>query len=61
MVRESDFRVVGLVFVIIAIFLFSYLFYLNGEAFVPLILLVVGIVLSFMLAGSVLGSRNNKK
>ena len=61
MVKESGIRVIGLTVVIIAIFALSYLFYLKGEGIIPMILLCVGIILSFILGASALKCECNKR
>ncbi len=54
MIKESNIKTIALTLVIIAMFAFSYLFYLKGEGIIPLILLVIGIILSFILGASAL-------
>ena len=45
-------RTIGLVVLSIAMIAFSYLFYLGGETFIPLVLLFVGVVLALSLAST---------
>ena len=57
MPKESITKTVGLVVVIIVMFVFSYLFYLNGESNVTLILLFIGIILALVLAAGYIHSK----
>jgi len=60
MSSESNVKIVGLVIVIALMLVFSYLFMLSNEDNVSLILLFIGIILAFVLAGIAVSSKKSK-
>ena len=59
MVEKSTVGIIALTFLSALMFVFSYIFYLSGETFVPLVLLFAGLLLAAVLAVKVLFSEKS--
>ena len=57
MVEKSSIGIIAVTLLSALMFVFSFLFYLQGETFVPLILVFAGLILAAVLAVNVLFSE----